>query len=231
MNLEQIQAIVAKNDDSAARHIYYKELVLGAARKITAKGAGILNYISVFEANYKQLHIGLSSHALVDEFIFFLPGDIKELLRTKAEEEKIAVTKEYATVKERVLSEDMTRKRTLEINNNNNAVLNVINNVKNNGKLNNVKNSFRVEGSTSTDQAWFEMNKVKILKLLQEVKVPAVVENSTTAPNPTTTTTTTINNSTPSSGKIAGKCFNCNKVGHRAVDCRSKPKSASTNSN
>ncbi|KAM9999617.1 hypothetical protein ACTFIZ_008079 [Dictyostelium cf. discoideum] len=238
MNLEQIQAIVAKNDDSASRYFYYKELVLGAARKITAKGAGILNYISVFEANYKQLHTGLSAHALVDEFIFFIPGDIKELLRNKVEEERsksgnedvtlsnwITATKEYATNKERVISEDLTRIRTLEINNNN-ALANAINNVKNNGKFNNTKNNFRVEGSTSNDQTWFEMNKGKIMKLLQEVKVPTVVENNTNV-----TTTTTTSNPTPSSVKIAGKCFNCNKVGHRAVDCRSKPKPASTNTN
>ncbi|KAN0055543.1 hypothetical protein ACTA71_008656 [Dictyostelium dimigraforme] len=76
MDMKQVQEIVTNNYDSVGRLQYYKDLIKGAARKATKKGEGILDYVSIFDANHKQLYSGLSPNALIKEFTFYLPGDI-----------------------------------------------------------------------------------------------------------------------------------------------------------
>ncbi|KAN0050849.1 hypothetical protein ACTA71_004145 [Dictyostelium dimigraforme] len=107
MNWKQIMELVANNDDSASRQLYYKELVSNAARKVQRNGAGLLDYISVFEANYKQLHNGKTTSVIIEEFTSLMPYNIVEKVdATIDKRESISLenwftkTREYATKKE-----------------------------------------------------------------------------------------------------------------------------------
>ncbi|KAM9981132.1 hypothetical protein ACTFIY_003430 [Dictyostelium cf. discoideum] len=168
-----------------------------SARKITVDGAGILNYISTFEANYKTVYSGMDLHSLIEKFTFFLPSVIKIELKKKINEAKeergvleatnfgnwIAVTRDMAIEKERINQEELTRMRTLELtdsNNNNNQFNNLFKN-----KFNNkTKTQFKIEVP----------NLETLVKMLQEVKVAS-------SPEQKTIETTTNVNSTPSSVK------------------------------
>ncbi|KAM9974185.1 hypothetical protein ACTFIR_003901 [Dictyostelium discoideum] len=243
MQWDQIVKIVENNDDLAARHKYYSNLILEAAGKVKDEGSGILNYITVFETNYKSLYQGLDIHTLIEKFIFFLPINIKNEVKVRIEESKsndgtfphtnlnnwIMVTRDIANKKEKELHEEQTRLRTLELNNGQQITSFTKSKFKKN-----IKSNFYNQDSNSTDQDndFIEKNKELLLRIIQDFKPTNVTSNTNNSNNNSNIkNNSNINNNnnnskisdgtTPSSVKpFTGKCHNCGKEGHKSKQCR-----------
>ncbi|KAM9973421.1 hypothetical protein ACTFIW_010510 [Dictyostelium discoideum] len=194
MQWDQIVKIVDNNDDLAARHKYYSNLILEAAGKVKDEGSGILNYITVFETNNKSLYQGLDIHTLIEKFIFFLPINIKNEVKVRIEESKsndgtfphtnlsnwIMVTRDIANKKEKELHEEQTRLRTLELNNGQQITSFTKSKFKKN-----IKSNFYNQDNNTTDQDndFIEKNKELILRIIQDFKPTNVTSNSNNSIN------------------------------------------------